>query len=224
MLMTTSLVAALIASTSLLPAGVTESPATFAAPPITVTVTAAGVPPSLLHNVFDEADAIWKGSGISFVWRIAERDPRPCQVDGPPPLPLSLRVTFGDAPGAVKGGQLPLGWIVFDDVTTPEQEIYVSYGNAMRFLKSARGVVGLLDQMPQAQKETLLGRAMGRALAHEIGHYLLASKIHTPKGLMKATRTAFEFFTPDRTGFIIEAGQTQVLVARLRNENRTSNQ
>jgi hypothetical protein len=41
---------------------------------------------------------------------------------------------------------------------------------------------------------------------------------------MKATRTAFEFFTPDRGGFAIEAGQTQVLVARLRNESRTSNQ
>ncbi len=224
MLMTTSLVAALIASTSLLPAGVTESPATFSAPPIIVTVTATGVSPSLLHNVFEEADAVWKASGISFVWRIADGDRRPCQAVGPPPLPQSLRVTFGDAPGAARDGQLPLGWIVFDDVTTPEQEIYVSYGNAMRFLKSARGVVGLLDQMTQVQKETLLGRAMGRALAHELGHYLLASKIHTSKGLMKATRTAFEFFTPERSGFAIEAGQTQVLVARLKNDNRASNQ
>ncbi len=224
MLMTTSLVAALIASTSLLPAGVTESPATFSAPPITVTVTATGVSSSLLRKVFDEADAIWKGSGVSFAWRVADRDPTPCQSGGPPPLPRSLRVTFGDAPGAAKGGQLPLGWIVFDDVTTPEQEIYVSYGNAMRLLRSARGVVGLLDQMTEVQKETLLGRAMGRALAHELGHYLLASKIHTPKGLMKASRTAFEFFAPEHGGFAIEAGQTQVLVARLRNENRTSNQ
>jgi hypothetical protein len=224
MLMTTSLVAALIASASLLPAGVTESPATISAPPITVTVTASGVSPSLLRNVFEEAEAIWQSSGVSFAWRTADRDLRPCTTDGPPPLPLSLRVTFGDAPGAAKGGQLPLGWIVFDDVTTPEQEIYVSYGNAIRFLKSARGVVGLLDQMTQVQKETLLGRAMGRALAHELGHYLLASKIHTSRGLMKATRTAFEFFTPDRGGFAIEAGQTQVLVARLRNESRTSNQ
>ena len=61
-------------------------------------------------------------------------------------------------------------------------------------------------------------------LSHELGHYLLASKIHTPKGLMKASRTAFEFFAPEHGGFAIEAGQTQVLVARLRNENRTSNQ
>ena len=34
--------------------------------------------------------------------------------------------------------------------------------------------------MPLAQREMLLARAMGRALAHELGHYLLASKIHTP--------------------------------------------
>ena len=176
--------------------------------------------------MLEEADTIWKGSGVTFVWRSSARDaaPAPRTVDGPPALASSLRVVFGDAPGVSRDGAMPLGWIVFDDVTTPEQEIYVSYGNAVRFIASARGVVGLVDNMTTSQRETLLGRAMGRTLAHELGHYLFASKVHTPRGLMKASRTAYEFFSPDRSGFAIEARQRQAIVARLRSETTGGNQ
>ena len=33
--------------------------------------------------------------------------------------------------------------------------------------------------MPIFEREMLMARAMGRALAHELGHYFLASKEHT---------------------------------------------
>jgi len=46
-----------------------------------------------------------------------------------------------------------------------------------------------------------LGRAPGRALAHELGHYLLPLKTHTPAGLMRGRRSRDEFFAPWRTGF-----------------------
>ncbi len=219
MLTATSLAVALIASSTLLPTGAIDAPVTAPLPPMIVTVTAPQLPPRLLHYALAEADAIWKGSGVIFLWREAPRSvPSTSPVSGPPALPNSVRVVFGDAPGLAAGGGMPLGWIVFDDVTTPEQEIYVSYGNALRLLRSSRGVVGLVEQMTTTQRETLLGRAMGRALAHEIGHYLFASKIHTRRGLMKATRTAFELFTPDPGGFVIEAGQRQVIMARLKSE------
>ena len=68
------------------------------------------------------------------------------------------------------------------------------------------------------QRETLLARAMGRALAHELGHYLLASKAHTERGLMKAVMTAVELFMPDSGGFRIEPAQRRAVAARLRGE------
>jgi hypothetical protein len=55
---------------------------------------------------------------------------------------------------------------------------------------------------------------MGRALAHELGHYLLASKVHTPHGLMKATLTAVELFAPDASDFRLEPAQRHALAAR----------
>ena len=55
--------------------------------------------------------------------------------------------------------------------------------------------------MPIFEREVLMARAIGRALAHELGHYFLASKEHTKKGLMKAHRTAVEFFGQDARPF-----------------------
>ena len=125
----------------------------------------------------------------------------------------------GERLGVVRdGGHLPLGWIRFDDVAAPEQEIYLSHANAVGLMEQARGVVGIAGQMPIAQRETLLARAMGRALAHELGHYLLASKVHTQSGLMKAVLTAVELFMPDARGLRIEPAQGRSVLARLRGD------
>jgi hypothetical protein len=216
---TTSLAAALFASTFSY-AGVVETPAARVTPPMVVTVSAPNLTASLLKYMLDETDAVWRSAGVTFLWRRNAREVAPyaLSAEASAYLPSTLRVTIGDAPGTTLEGQLPLGWIVFDDVTTPEQEIYVSYGNAMRFLTSARGIVGLVDGMPPGQRERLLGRAMGRALAHELGHYLMASKLHEPRGLMKATRSAYEFFSTERKAFAIELADRNVVAARLQGD------
>ena len=83
-------------------------------------------------------------------------------------------------------------------------------------MADATAVVGLLDRMTIVQRETLLARAMGRALAHEIGHYLLGSKVHTGRGLMRAMHSASDFFGADRASFALDAAQRQAVAARLR--------
>ena len=35
-------------------------------------------------------------------------------------------------------------------------------------------------------RDAILGRVTGRALAHELGHFLLRARHHSPKGLMRA--------------------------------------
>jgi len=63
-----------------------------------------------------------------------------------------------------------------------------------------------------------MARAIGRALAHELGHYFLASKEHTKNGLMKAHRTATEFFGPDERPFKLDGEQRSLITARLAQE------
>jgi hypothetical protein len=40
--------------------------------------------------------------------------------------------------------------------------------------------------LPERLADLILGRALGRALAHEVGHYLLGTTHHAPRGLMRA--------------------------------------
>jgi hypothetical protein len=219
MLTVTTGVVALLASA--LAAASLPDASTPEIPPIIVAVIApAGMPSRLVTAVLAETDAIWRPNGVSFVWR---RTPAAAKTSSPveasPYVPSTLRLTIGEERGAGRDGRLPLGWIVFDDVTLPQQEIYLSHANAIAMMDNAVGVVGIVDQMPTIQRETLLARAMGRALAHELGHYLLASKAHTGHGLMKAVLTAVELFQPGASGFRIEPAQRRAVAARLRGES-----
>ena len=220
MLIATTVAIALVASTAFA-AGAAAPASSDAVPPMIVTVSVdAAVSPGVVQAVLAEADAIWRPGGITFVWQRTPRATPPYAraVAAAPYLPNTLHLTIGDSRGTGANGRLPLGWILFDDMTLPGQEIYLSYANARQLMEEARGVVGLIDQMPVLQRETLLARAMGRALAHELGHYLLASKVHTERGLMKAIMTAVELFAPDSRAFRIEPAQRRAVTARLRGE------
>jgi hypothetical protein len=213
----TSLAAAVFASAF---AGA-AAPSTTSLPPLTITVSAsAAVPPTLVKRALDETDAVWRAAGLAFVWR-REPDAARARIDAGPCVAPGLRVTIGSGRAADaerrRVGTMALGWIVFDD-DRPDSEIYISYDNADAYMITSRAVVGLVDRMPVLEREFLLARAMGRALAHEIGHYLLASKAHTSRGLMMATHTANEFFGYERTAFAIDPAQRQAVAARLRKE------
>jgi hypothetical protein len=174
----------------------------FAMLVLTVSST-ADVSPSLVDRVVDEANAIWKPAGITLVRQ--RSDDR---------TPASISLTIGRERGSVHPYDTPLGWTEFES-GQPQPWLYLSYANAVALFESARGIVGSTTRMPILERETYLGRAMGRALAHEVGHYLLAARLHTANGLMKANFTAVELFMPDTRHFAITDAQRSVATARL---------
>ncbi len=215
MLIATTAALALVASTVLAAA---PAATTAAIPPMIVKVSiAAEVSPDLVKRTLAETAALWRSSGVTLLWQRAPRAAAASSDPGPF-LPNTLHLIIGDDRGVGRDGRRPLGWIVFDAVDAPQQEIYLSYANAMTMMDEARGVVGIVAEMPRAQREMLAARAMGRALAHELGHYLLASKQHTPHGLMKAVLTATELFTADTSSLRIEPAQRRAVAARLSGE------
>lgn len=168
---------------------------------VTVSVP-ADVPELVVTNALVEADAIWRPAGVSFVWRRNDS------------MPARIRVIIGpdlEAP-AVKENALPIGWVHFDETQTPAPDVHLSYENAERLLEALRGA----HDITRIEHHTLMGRALGRALAHEMGHVLLASKNHTPHGLMQATRAANDFFAPQAMHFEITPAQRADVAARLR--------
>jgi hypothetical protein len=175
---------------------------------LTINVSAASdIPPTLVSRALAETDAIWRAAGVEFVWQC-----------GPAAhTPAALHVVIGHEVRPVREGTFALGWIYFDE-STPGHRVYVSHANVQQLMVESRGVVGPLDRMPMFERETLMARALGRALAHELGHFFLASKAHTNAGLMKAHRTATEFFGPDDRPFKLDGEQRSLITARLARE------
>jgi len=66
--------------------------------------------------------------------------------------------------------------------------VWAPYGVALQSPADLVSTTGLDDShWPIAYRHQLVARVLGRALTHEIGHYLLHTRGHSKSGLMQAT-------------------------------------
>jgi hypothetical protein len=158
---------------------------------------------AFVKEVFAEMDAIWRPAGITFTWRRVE------SKDAADPSRLKVAIEHGGPNPA--GNHTTLGWIMFTG-NEPEPSIHLSLAGVEDLLDATAD----LDNAATVRHELLIERALGRALSHELGHYLLETKVHTPRGLMRATWPPREIFAEARYGFELSADQRQSAVARLR--------
>jgi hypothetical protein len=155
-------------------------PAIDVRPPRIAVSTTASMTPALVQRMTDEADAVWNDGGVTFVWQRADADHPAADVI----------VLVDEARRQTR--RLPaLGWAEANASHLPPKYLHVSYANIVAML-------GNRNRMPPTQRDTFLGRALGRVLAHELGHYLLASNTHAQHGLMQASLSAETLFGPGR--------------------------
>lgn len=110
-----------------------------------------------------------------------------------------------------------LGSIAFSD-DVPQPVIFI-YPTAIATLVSGTEVLGkgARDWSP-VLRDRVLGRVAGRALAHELGHFLLRSRQHSADGLMRAQLRAADLVRPDARLFVLSGDE----VARLQSVTSTS--
>jgi hypothetical protein len=184
--------------------------------------TSADVPRNIVDRAINEATAIWESAGIGIqqsairAWN-GRTDATRASGTRQPFLPGvesgTIAVVIDDEPGAPTHNDPALGWIRFNAPDEPERRIHLSRRNTTNLLDAVAG----FGKRPVSERELLVGRALGRTLAHELGHYLLRSKEHTPHGLMRATVAAEDFFSPSRGSFYLECDQMTLAAAGLRN-------
>ena len=162
-----------------------------------------GMSNTIAKDALREASAIWKLGGVTLDWHTS---PEPPAGGGR----STVDVRFDDAPGSVAGQDVPLGWVTLDASGVPEGTIFLSRKNALRLVET----IDEYRERPLKFKERLIARALGRALAHELGHYLTGSKEHSVSGLMKGRRLADEFFSTACVGFNV-TGDERRLAARM---------
>ena len=88
-------------------------------------------------------------------------------------------------------------------------------------LASITAALRIVEERPElplvdlpAMRQYKLGVVLGRAVAHEIGHYLLQSNAHSPYGLMRASIDAREFADLRTGAFRLDRESQAYLTAR----------
>ena len=164
-----------------------------------------------LRAMVSETAALWKPHGVAFTWITTARtgDPFPHRVvrvvsDG-------CRVEALCVPADAK----PLGAVVFvEGSATPENTLMLSVDAVIQIVESVKWQSRNLADLPTDTRDYLIGRALGRVLAHEIGHYLLGWRFHVTDGLMRPAFRADQLIALSRQGFRLR--ETQMPQLRLR--------
>jgi hypothetical protein len=160
------------------------------------------IPRSLVRRLVDEAAETLRMSGFVLD---RPREAASAQVHGP-----TVRVAIGDEDdGGDVRGAIPIGWIELDRFGVPQPVIHLSRTNTVQLLDT----MAALHHAPPFGREFLMGRALGRALAHELGHYLTGSREHSRTGLMRARHPGDTFFATIRGGLTL-TGRQRTLIAR----------
>src|SRR5262249_20909670 len=105
------------------------------------------------------------------------------------------------------------------------QPTIVVYPNTINAVVSSSTLLGRnASEWAPDLRETILGRVLGRAVAHEIRHFLLRSREHSDIGLMRACPPVSDFIHPNRQPFVLSVGDEKrlawMMAASLRAESR----
>jgi len=157
-------------------------------------ITSSDISDAFLNRMRAETEAIWSPAGVRFQWQRYAAAGAPCGRR------LTVIIDNHEQFAAARGAAL--GWIIFK-TNVPDPTIHLSLATADQLLLDLGGVGGKVV----GTYEMLIARALGRALSHELGHYLLKSRVHTTRGLMRAVWPSPELFAPYLGGFVLTAAE-----------------
>jgi len=168
----------------------------------------------LVPALVAEADRIWRPRGVRVV---------PVAKDAVPHEDVRLTLNFASlsdvVPSANRGSMgertSGLGSIWFDEDGAPGDTITIDEAAVMVHIAQSTLNNRPLADWPPAVADQVMGRALGRVLAHELGHYLLRSKVHQRRGLMRAVFTGSDLAAWDHARFALDASMLPRLRANL---------
>lgn len=131
-----------------------------------------------------EASRIWAPAGITFDW--ARSTPtRAIRADE---VLVMVRERLAGRPHTDLrvGRRHALGRVILVTPDRPSRLIELSLPAVVASVHGQMLFGRPIRDLPDASRELAVGRALGRVLAHEIGHWLFG-RGHTPRGLMRAS-------------------------------------
>jgi hypothetical protein len=159
----------------------------------------ARLPDAARTILMTEVTEIWRPAGVAVQWHPA---PSGGEEDaGAGVYVIVVPETEGLMPDQ-KGRGEGLALIRFSNGRA-HRHIYASVGATTRII-SRDMTRPRLDAAPPRLAQQRLARALGRAVAHEVGHYLANSPEHAPRGLMRPSHRSTELIAQDLRPFQVD--------------------
>ena len=140
--------------------------------------------PAVLVEAEREASRIWAPAGIAFEWTRSN----PSRLIRAGEVLVMVREHLAGRPRADLrlNRRHALGRVILAEADRPSRLIELVLPAVARSVQGERMFGRAFRDLPDAARTLLVGRALGRVLAHEIGHWLFGRE-HTPHGLMRAS-------------------------------------
>jgi hypothetical protein len=139
----------------------------------------------VLDEAEREASRIWAPAGLTFDW--ARSTPtRAIRADEV--LVLVREHLAGRPRTGLRVGRHALGRVILVTPDRPSRLIELALPAVATSVQGETLFGRPIRDLPAVSQELAVGRALGRVLAHEIGHWLFG-RDHTPDGLMRASIT-----------------------------------
>jgi hypothetical protein len=180
-------------------------------PPVHVALTfgmPSTIPPAIATAAVREAAAIWSEH------RVVVDLALPCASEPDEAIVLTIQRGYGQGPTAANA-KVALGAIAFAKDGTPYSFVTVFFDRLLRSIKNERLGDVAQERWPPDLRERVIGRALGRVIAHEIGHYLLGTRAHSSSGLMRSVQPFAELFALGNAGFLLSRDDEQRLARRI---------
>jgi hypothetical protein len=163
---------------------------------ISLALPTAGMTPDARRAALTEIAAIWSIHGV-----VVDASTGTPARDG-----VLLRVVAEPRPQSMgRPWSGPLASITFDETGAPVPVITLYLAALVDMIARANIRDAGGDSAPAILRERAIGRAVGRVLAHELGHYLLRSRWHARTGLMRPAHTAADLVGLERAMFGLSA-------------------
>ena len=85
--------------------------------------------------------------------------------------------------------------------------IAVYLADILRLVSGVRVLGAAESQWPPLMRERIVGRVVGRVLAHEIGHYALRTTAHARAGLMRPAHVPLALVAPEPRPFALSKAE-----------------
>ena len=144
---------------------------------------------------------------VRLIWRSSEVEVTAGRYGTPAPagaVTVSLRLV--GASQVTADGTPVLGWVVLSPTERPVPMVFVSIRQLMEFLARESVNGRPFGEQPKALRDTLVARATGRIIAHELDHSLLQSARHDRTGLLRPHYSARDLMGPWLHPFEVSPG------------------